>query len=89
MYISILSTGFPLGFVWSFENRLCAAAAQVQQEQQQQYQAQRVNMAHNMAQHGATAKKYIRKFEVSYNGDSPKSSDHFSIETYGFGDPPF
>lgn len=25
------------GFVWSFETRLCAAAAQVQQEQQQQY----------------------------------------------------
>jgi len=56
--ISILSIGFPLlGFVWSFETRLCAAAAQVQQEQQQQYQAQHVNMAHNMAQHCA-GKKY-------------------------------
>ena len=47
--ISILCTGFPLlGFVWSFETRLCTAAAQVQQEQQHEYQA------HHGTQHGTT-----------------------------------
>jgi hypothetical protein len=56
--ISILSIGFPLlGFVWSFETRLCAAAAQVQQEQQQQYQAQ-LSTWHTTWHNIALAKKY-------------------------------